>query len=133
MADFLHKELSQQIIGVFYDVYNTLGYGFLEKVYENAFLHELKIIGLNANPQVPIEVFYKGIRVGQYYADLVIEDKIIIELKAAESLCEAHEFQLLNYLKATNMEVGLLFNFGRKPEFKRLVYTKSFKNQRKSV
>ena len=133
MTDFLHKELSQQIIGAFYDVYNTLGYGFLEKVYENAFLYELKIIGLNANPQVPIEVFYKGIRVGQYYADLVIEDKIIIELKATETLCEAHEFQLLNYLKATNMEVGLLFNFGGKPEFKRLVYTKSFKNQRKSV
>jgi GxxExxY protein len=102
-------------------------------VYENVFLYELKIIGLNANPQVPFEVFYKGIRVGQYYADLVIEDKIIIELKATETFCEAHEFQLLNYLKATNMEVGLLFNFGRKPEFKRLVYTKSFKNQRKSV
>ena len=98
---------------------------FLEKVYENAFLYELKTIGLNAYSQVPIEVFYKSNRVGQYYADIVVEDKIIIELKAAESLCEAHEFQLLNYLKATNMEVGLVFNFGKNPEFKRLVYTKT--------
>jgi len=107
----------------FYSVYNTFGYGFLEKVYENALLIELKKIGLNARKQVPIKVYYKDEMVGDYYADIIVEDQVIIELKAAEALCEEHVFQLINYLKATNIEVGLLLNFGKKPQFSRKVFT----------
>ncbi len=133
MQELLHKELSQKIIGAFYDVYNTLGYGFLEKVYENAFEFELKSMGISVQSQVPIEVFYKNAKVGQYYADLLIDNCIIVELKSAESLCEEHEYQLLNYLKATNIELGLLFNFGREPQFKSLIYSNSRKDLRSSV
>ena len=128
MKEFIHKELSQKVIGAFYSVYNALGYGFLEKVYENAFKHELELIGFNVQSQVPIEVFYRGIKVGQYFADLLIEKSIIIELKAAESLCEEHEHQLTNYLKATNIELGLLLNFGKEPQFKRIIFTNDHKN-----
>jgi GxxExxY protein len=131
MSEFLHKDLSQKIIGLFYDVYNTLGYGFLEKVYENAFLYELKDHGFSVDSQVPIEVFYKNQKVGLYYADIVVENKIIIELKAAEMLCEEHEYQLLNYLRATNIELGLLFNFGKEPKFKRLIFSNPLKYHRK--
>jgi GxxExxY protein len=104
-------------------VYNTLGYGFLEKVYENALLIELQSMGLKAQRQVPIKVFYQEQQVGDYYADIIVEDQIIIELKAAEALCEEHEFQLINYLKATQIEVGLLLNFRKKPQFSRKVFT----------
>jgi len=128
MTEFLHKDLSQRVIGAFYTVYKTLGYGFLEKVYENALKHELILLDIPVQLQVPIEVFYKGEKVGLYYADLLIDNCLIIELKAAESLCEEHEFQLINYLKATNIEVGLLFNFGKDPQFKRLIFTNDRKN-----
>lgn len=104
-------------------MYNTLGYGFLEKVYENALLIELKSMGLKAKRQVPVKVFYQEQMVGDYYADIIVEDHVIIELKAAEALCEEHEYQLINYLKATNIEVGLLLNFGKKPQFSRKVFT----------
>ncbi|MCJ7555094.1 MAG: GxxExxY protein [Ignavibacteriaceae bacterium] len=117
----LYQDLSDKIIKCFYEVYNILGYGFLEKVYENALYNELKIFGLNCERQKKIEVFYKDILIGDYYADIIVEDKIIIELKAAEAICEEHEFQLINYLKATNIEVGLLLNFGKKPEIKRKI------------
>jgi GxxExxY protein len=91
---------------------NELGYCFLEKVYHNAFLIELQKLGFDVNSQYPINVFYEGLQVGEYYADIIVDDCIIIENKAMESLREEHEFQLINYLKATEMEVGLLFNFG---------------------
>ncbi len=124
MADnFLHSETTDLILKAFYKVYNTLGYVFLEKVYENALLIELKKMGLDATKQVPIKVYYKGELVGDYYADISVEDQVIIELKAAESLCEEHEYQLINYLKATNIEVGILLNFGKKPQFSRKVFT----------
>jgi len=125
----LHENITKKIIEAYYKVYNTLGYGFLEKVYENALKIELRRLNLKVDQQKSIKVLYESFEVGDYFADLIIEDLVIVELKAAESLCEEHEAQLINYLKATNLEVGLLLNFGKKPEFKRKV----FSNDRKSV
>jgi len=119
----LHKGLTDRIPGAFYQVYNTLGYGFLEKVYENALWIELQRKGLRCKKQVPITVYYEGKEVGAYYADMVVEDCVILELKAAEAICEEHEYQLINYLKATEIEVGLLLNFGKAPQFRRKVFT----------
>lgn len=124
---FLHSNITSQIIEVFYKVYNNLGYGFLEKVYENAVKFELEKRGLIVEVQKSIKVFYEGYQVGYYVADMVIEGVVIIENKAASSICEEHENQLLNYLKATNIEVGLLLNFGLKPEFKRKIFENKFK------
>lgn len=120
----LHQEVTGQVLKAFYKVYNKLGYGFLEKVYENALQAELQKQGVNCISQFPIKVYYDNIVVGKYYADLVVEKKIILELKASELLSKAHELQLVNYLRATNTEIGLLLNFGKKPEFKRKIYTK---------
>lgn len=125
----LHENITKKVIEAYYKVYNTLGYGFLEKVYENALKIELMRMDLKVEKQKSIKVYYEKFEVGDYFADLIIEDLVIVELKAAESLCEEHEAQLINYLKATNLEVGLLLNFGKKPEFKRKV----FSNDRKSV
>lgn len=119
----LHKEITSEIIAAFYAVYNTLGYGFLEKVYENALILELRKKGLTVKKQVPIKVKYDGQIIGEYFADLFVEDKVIVELKAVEKIIAVHEAQLLNYLKATNIEVGLLLNFGPKAEFKRKIFT----------
>jgi GxxExxY protein len=119
----LHKDLTNQIIRAFYNVYNELGYGFLEKVYENALNHELGEQGIKAFRQQKIEVFYKEELVGDYYADLIVEDTVIVEVKAMEAIAEEHEFQLINYLKATEKEIGLLLNFGKKPQFKRKIFT----------
>jgi GxxExxY protein len=129
--NFKHSEITERIIKAFYKVYNILGYGFLEKVYENALLIELIEMGLSVEKQGQIKVYYGDKEVGEYFADLIVEECVIIELKAAESLCEEHEFQLINYLKATEIEVGLLLNFGKKPEFKRKVFS-NFKNLIKS-
>ncbi len=117
----LHEELTNNVICAFYNVYNTLGHGFLEKVYENALVIELRNIGLSVAQQAGVKVFYKGDQVGDYYADIVVDGLVILELKAAESLKNEHVAQLTNYLKATDKEVGLLLNFGKKPEFKRIV------------
>jgi GxxExxY protein len=119
----LHKDITDKIIKAYYNVYNSLGYGFLEKVYENAMLIELGKLGLNVQKQVPIKVFYDEQLVGQYFADIIVEETIIVELKAAEGLREEHEFQLINYLKATELEIGLLMNFGKTPLFKRKIFT----------
>lgn len=121
--NYKHSEITEKIIRSFYKVYNTLGYGFLEKVYENALFIELESIGLFVEKQGQIKVYYKEKEVGLYFADLIVEEHIIIELKATETLCEEHEFQLINYLKATEIEVGLLLNFGKKPELKRKVFS----------
>ncbi|MEW6195252.1 MAG: GxxExxY protein [Bacteroidota bacterium] len=131
MEEYLHKELTSKIIDAFYRVYNALGFGFLEKVYENALKHELELMKLKVEKQKPIDVYYKEMKVGEYFADLIVEDKVILELKAAEFLIEEHELQLINYLKATEIEVGLLLNFGKKPEIRRKIFTNS--NLRKSV
>ncbi len=126
--NLLHKELTDVIIRCFYNVYNSLGFGFLEKVYNNAMFIELSGIELNCEKQKPIKVFYKNNIVGDYFADLVVNNKVIVELKACESICEPHELQLINYLRATDIEVGLLLNFGKKPEFKRKIFTNDRKN-----
>lgn len=117
----LHQGLSDVIIKTFFEVYNELGHGFLERVYQNSMYLELNNKGFKVEAQKKIEVYYKGIEVGQYYADLIVEDLIILELKAADCIVPAFENQILNYLKGTNCEVGLLFNFGTKPEFKRKI------------
>ncbi len=114
--------LTEKIIGIFYRVYNKLGYGFLEKVYENAMVVEFEQEGINFKNQVPIKVHYEGRVVGDYVADFVIDNKIIVELKAMQEICESHKYQLLNYLRATNNSVGLLLNFGSKPRVRRMVY-----------
>lgn len=131
MEEYLHQELTSKIISCFYKVYNTLGFGFLEKVYENALLIELTNNGISAERQKPINVHYEDKIVGEYFADLIINNKVILELKAAECLIEEHELQLINYLKATDIELGLLLNFGKKPEIRRKIFSNS--DQRKSV
>ena len=125
--ELLHEELTNAIIKTFYEVYNELGYGFLEKVYQNSMYLELKNKGYKVEAQKKILVYYKGIEVGEYFADLIVEDLIILELKAADCIVKDFENQILNYLRGTDCEVGLLLNFGKKPEFKR----KIFENHRK--
>jgi len=117
-----HEALTDQVICCFYTVYNKLGYGFLERVYENALLIELQKAGIPAQSQFPICVQYENQTVGEYFADVLVDDKIIIEIKATTTLAPGHEAQLINYLKATNIEVGLLLNFGPKAEIKRKVF-----------
>lgn len=121
--EYLYKELTSEIISAFYKVYNELGFGFLEKVYENALYIELLKRGLGVEKQKPIKVQYDGNLVGEYFADLFVNDLVIIELKAVECLIQEHELQLINYLKATDVEVGLLLNFGAKPEIKRKIFS----------
>jgi len=125
----LHKEITDLIIKSFYKVYNTHGYGFLEKVYENSMVLELKNHGLKCETQKAISVFYDGVIVGNYFADIIVENKVILELKATEALREEHEAQLINYLRATNIEVGLLMNFGKEAEFVRKVFSNSRKKR----
>ncbi len=128
-ADFYkHKNLTDEIICCFYTVYNNLGYGFLEKVYENAFLIELAKRGIRAVAQYPLPVYYDGKLVGEYFADILVDDAVIIEVKATRNLAPEHEAQLLNYLRASDKEVGLLLNFGPTPQVKR----KAFDNTKKS-
>ncbi len=124
-----HSGLTEKIIGVFFDVYNELGPGFLESVYEASVEIALDDAGLRVERQVPIPVWFRGRNVGDFRADLLIDGSVILELKAARTLESAHEAQLLNYLRATSIEVGLLLNFGPKPEFKRFV----FDNARKHI
>ncbi|MDR0659131.1 MAG: GxxExxY protein [Mediterranea sp.] len=119
----IHEDLTGGIIGAFYEVYNSLGYGFLEQVYQNALYKELVGMGLKCEPQRRINVYYKNSLVGNYVADMVVEDLVILELKAVKQLLPEHECQLINYLKATGIEVGLLLNFGDKAEIRRKVLT----------
>src|SRR3990172_5382479 len=124
---YKHSDLTEQIIGAFYVVYSALGYGFLENVYVKALMIELKKRRLNVRDEFPIHVYYDSQLVGEYFADLVVNELVILEIKAAKALANEHEAQLLNYLKATPYEVGLLLNFGPKPETK----SRSFDNTRK--
>lgn len=132
MSSLLHKEITDSILKAYYAVYNQLGYGFLEKVYQNSMYFELKSLGYKVEAQKQIRVYYKTQLVGEYYADLLVEDKVIVELKACELLMNVHVAQLMNYLKATKIEVGLVLNFGEDPEFKRIIFTndKKIMNQR---
>ena len=122
IMELLHKEITEKIIKCFYKVYNTLGYGFLEKVYENALAIELRKIGFEVKCQFPINVYYESEIVGDYYADIIVNNLVIIELKATKQLDEEHEYQLINYLKATKVELGLLVNFGKEAVYKRKVF-----------
>ena len=122
-----HQNLTEDIIKIFYKVYNVLGYGFLEKIYENAMMIEFRNTGISAEAQSPIEVAYEGEIVGEHAADIIVDHKVIIELKAAKNIAKDHHAQLLNYLKATDIEVGLLLNFGPKPEISRKVFDNSRK------
>lgn len=124
-----HKELTDSILNTFYDVYNELGYGFLEKVYQNAMYFALQDIGLKVETQQRIKVYFRGREVGDFFADIVVNDLVILELKATASLIELHEVQLVNYLKATPIEVGLLLNFGKEPVFERKIWF----NERKKL
>jgi GxxExxY protein len=126
---YLHSELTEKIIGVFYEVYGELGCGFLESVYEHAMFIALKAHGLRVERQVPVPVWFRGERIGDFRADLLVEGCVIVELKAARTLDGSHEAQLLNYLRATEIEIGLLLNFGSRPGIRRLAYS----NDRKSI
>lgn len=130
--NFLHSEVTGLILKGFYNVYNKLGYGFLEKVYENAMMIELKKLGLTPHRQIPISVYYDEHNVGQYFADIIVYDLVIIGVKAAEFIIEEHEAQLVNYLRSTEVEVGLLLNFGKDPGHKRKVFSNKYKNLKKS-
>lgn len=126
----LHETTTALIIRAYYNVYNELGYGFAEKVYENSMMDELRSLGLTCAQQVPIKVYYKGNLVGDYFADIIVNNEVILELKAASALCEEHECQLLNYLKATDKELGMLFNFGTTPQFKRKIFLNENKSRK---
>lgn len=127
--ELLHKDLTDRIIPVFYKVYRELGYGFLEKIYHNAMLIELTQQGFDCQSQQKINVHYQGKNIGEYYSDITVNGLILLELKATEVLVEAHENQLINYLRATTFEVGFLFNFGKNPEIRRKIFT----NDRKKL
>jgi GxxExxY protein len=117
-----HEDVTERVIAAFYKVYNVSGYGFLEKVYQGAMAIELRKHGLNIEPLRKIDVLYDGVCVGEYIADFLVESCVVIALKAAEAIAPAHEAQLINYLKATTIDVGLVLNFGPKPQFRRKVY-----------
>lgn len=129
VAGLKHRELTEKIIGVFYEVYNELGHGFLESVYEKAFDIALTSKGLAVLRQIEVPVWFRGKKVGDFEADMLVERCVLLELKAGRALDVAHEAQLLNYLRATEIEVGMLFSFGLKPEFKRLAYDNARKHR----
>ena len=131
--NYKHSEITDKIIKAYFNVYNKLGYGFLEKVYENAMMIELSKFGFQCKRQYPISVFYDESNIGDYFADIIVNGLVIIELKATENLCPEHECQLINYLKATNLEVGLLLNFGKEPQFKRKVFTNQYKDEKARI
>jgi GxxExxY protein len=124
-----HRELTEKIIGVFYEVYNELGHGFLESIYEQALAIALAQAGMKVERQVAVSVCFRGRQIGDFRADMLADGKVLLELKAARAIDQVHEKQLLNYLRATDIEVGLLLNFGVKPQFRRLVY----ENERKKI
>lgn len=119
----MQRRVSKQVIGAFFDVYNELGHGFLESVYEGALAIRLHEFGLQVERQAPVAVRFHNHVVGEFRTDLLVEDCLLVEIKAVRSLVEAHEAQLLNYLKATGLRVGLLLNFGSRAEFRRRVFS----------
>ena len=125
-----HEDLTEKIIGVFYAVYNELGHGFLESVYEHAMAIALREAGFQVVQQAPISVHFRGQTIGEFRADLLVNDEVIVELKAARAIEKAHEAQLMNYLRATKIEVGLLMNFGPNPDCKRFIFDNDRKMSR---
>lgn len=126
------SDVTSKIINAFYAVYNGLGYGFLEKVYENAMVLELTKRGFAVEQQKQVQVYYEGRVVGEYYADLLVNEQFILELKAAEAISEAHTAQLLNYLRSTTCEIGFVFNFGPEPTFERRFFSNAHKRNLKT-
>ena len=129
-SNYKHSELTDLIIAVFYDVYNELGFGFLESVYRNSLRLALLNKGLTVEQEVPVTVFFRGHNVGDFRADLVVNGTILLELKTAEQIVAAHESQVLNYLRSTALELGLILNFGPKPQVRRLLLDNSRKHAR---
>lgn len=129
-TELVHAELTEKVIGVFYDVYNELGNGFLEGVYHKAMVVALRHAGLKVDSKVPISVYFRGQLIGEFEAVILVEDKVLLELKAARDLDLAHEAQTLNYLRAAPIEIGLLMNFGPKPKFRRFAFANDRKRQR---
>lgn len=123
MMDYLLSEKTGEILQAFFHVYNELGYGFLERVYKNALYKELKRRGFDCSTERSIPVYYEGELVGDFFADIIVDGNIILELKAVKQLMPEHEVQLMNYLRATDAEVGLLLNFGPEPQKRRIVFT----------
>ena len=121
-TDLKHGLITDKILAVFYEVYNELGYGFIESVYHRSLELALRSVGLNVCSKVAVPVWFRGTQVGRFEADILVENCVLLELKAARMLDSSHRAQLLNYLRATEIEVGLLLNFGEKPEFKRIIF-----------
>ncbi len=132
-GNFKHSDITEKVLGTFFAVYNELGFGFLESVYHKAMLIALASAGLSVETQVSLPVYFRGHLVGEFFADILVERAVILELKAADALVVANESQLLNYLKASSAEVGLLLNFGPKPKFKRLAFDNDRKRSRPAV
>lgn len=130
ITDLLHASTTGPLLDAFFQVYRELGYGFLERVYANALAIAARDMGLEIRQQVPIHVHYKSVLVGEYTADMVADGLVLVELKAAKALADEHQAQLLNYLRATPYEVGLLLNFGPKAQYKRMVFSNSRKCSR---
>jgi GxxExxY protein len=130
-SNYKHSELTETIIGVFYEVYNELGFGFLESVYRNSLRLALLEKGLSVEQEVAVSVFFRGHNVGDFRADLVVNGTILVELKTAEQIVAAYESQILNYLRSTALELGLILNFGPKPQVRRLLLDNSRKHFRK--
>jgi GxxExxY protein len=127
-SNYKHSELTDLIIGVFYEVYSELGFGFLESVYRNSLRLALLEKGLTVEQEAPITVFFRGKNVGDFRADLVVNGSILLELKTADHIVAAHESQVLNYLRSTSLELGLILNFGPKPQVRRLLLDNSRKH-----
>jgi GxxExxY protein len=127
MEEMKYRDLTGKIIGVYYDVYNELGHGFLESVYQKSLGLALQSAGLKACWPIALPVSFRGHQVGHFEADMLVEKCILLELKARSALDRSHEAQLRNYLRATDIEVGLLLNFGLRPEFRRLLFSNSGK------
>ena len=125
----LHSEITEKIIGVFFEVYNELGGGFLESVYQQALRIALSQAGLEAIAEVPVPVRFRGEVVGNFRADLVVNDCVLLELKGVSAFDREHEGQILHYLRATSLEVGLLLNFGPRPQFRRFI----LENEKKKI
>jgi GxxExxY protein len=130
-SKLLHSELTEKILGVYYEVYNEIGHGFLESVYNNCMCLALTKVGMSFRRGFPVPVYFRGQDVGQFKADLVVDGSVLIELKAVQNLDRTHEAQIMNYLRATELEVGLLLNFGSpKPQFRRIIFENSNKKIR---
>ena len=122
MNEYKHNKITEKIIAAAYTVHKQLGYGFMEKVYKNALLIELENLPFECKAEVPMQVFYQNRLVGEFFADIIVEDKVVVETKAVSKIDPMHEVQLVNYLKASNIEVGLLINFGKSVEIKRKIF-----------